>query len=167
MRSLARWPMGYAAILFMLVAGSGSVRTVAAQSVQSEAADRISGEWLVTEDIFGNPLYQKMTLKLENGKLTGEFGGDKLEGTVTRNALHFVARDEENNTEECTATLSGSSISGKLVSTDGSDARNKRESEFTATRPPATSTSPPQKHEFTPTVFQRQFSATNKPVLRI
>ncbi len=38
---------------------------------------------------------------------------------------------------------------------------------MTATRPPQPRKGPPQRHEFTPTVFYRQFSASNKPVLQI
>ena len=48
----------------------------------SQTADTINGEWLVTRDAYGNPLYHKMTLHLENGKVTGKFWRDKLEGTL-------------------------------------------------------------------------------------
>ena len=127
----------------------------------------VSGEWLVTRDLYGNPLYQRMTLKLENGKLSGVFAGDKLEGTLSGNALHFVARDEENNTSEFTGVLNGATITGKVVETDASDPKDKAEDEMTAVRPPEQLARPPKRHEFTPTTFYRQFSASNKPVLQI
>jgi len=58
----------------------------------AQSTDPISGEWLITRDMFGNTVYHKITLKLENGKVTGAFAsGKKLEGTVQGNSLHFIA----------------------------------------------------------------------------
>ena len=133
----------------------------------AQNAENISGEWLVTRDAYGNPLYHRMTLQLENGKITGKFWGDKLEGTVNENALHFVARDEQNNTAEVIATISGNKITGKVIEIDAANPSDKAENAMTATRPPERPSRPPLRHEFTPTVFYRQFSASNKPVLEI
>ena len=127
----------------------------------------ISGDWLITRDIYGNPAYQRMTLKLENGKLTGVFAGDKLEGILNGTSVHFLARDEQNDTSEFTGTFSGPNITGKVVETDASDPRDKSENQLTAVRAPERPAGPPKRHEFTPTVFYRQFSAANKPVLQI
>jgi len=127
----------------------------------------ISGEWLVTRDVFGNPAYQRMTLKAEGDKVTGVFAGDKLEGTLSCGALHFIARDEENNTSEFTGTFTGTTISGKVVETDASDPKDRSENTMTAVHAPAPRSAAPKRHEFTPTIFYRQFSASNKPVLQI
>ena len=133
----------------------------------TQNADTVNGEWLVTRDAYGYPLYHKMTLHLENGKLTGTFWGDKLEGTLNGNALHFVARDEQGNTAEVTGTFAGDIITGNVVEIDASNPADKAENAMTAARPPQHRTNPPQRHEFTPTVFYRQFSASNTPVLQI
>jgi hypothetical protein len=51
--------------------------------VLAQSTDPISGEWLITRVTFGNTGYHKITLKLENGKVTGAFAsGKKLEGTL-------------------------------------------------------------------------------------
>ena len=134
-------------------------------AAQNPAA--ISGEWLVTQTLYGNPLYQRMTLTLQNGKLTGVVDGDKLEGTVNGNAIHFIARNEDNDTSEFTGVLNGGTIAGKVVGTDGSDPNEKTENELTATRAPERPAGPAKRHEFTPTVFYRQFSASNAPVLKV
>lgn len=63
---------------------------VLAPRVIAQKPESISGEWLVTRDVYGSPLYQRMTLTLQDGKLTGVFAGDKLEGTLNGNALHFL-----------------------------------------------------------------------------
>jgi len=133
----------------------------------AQSTDAISGEWLISRVVFGNTVYQKFTLKLANGKVTGAFAsGKKIEGTLQGNVLHFIARDE-NSTIECTATLSGGTISGKFVETFPNDPKDVQENTIAATRMPAPRNGPPQRHEFTPTTFYREFSASPQPVLHI
>ncbi|HKW65465.1 MAG TPA: acetamidase/formamidase family protein [Candidatus Acidoferrum sp.] len=135
----------------------------------------MSGRWIVNADVYGTPIYYQLHLKEEAGKLTGDFSGDKLEGTVTGNAIHFVAKDENGGTEECTATLKDGIVSGALagtlsgtcVFTDASDKEHPEKHAFTATLAPERRAGPAKRHEFTPTVFYRQFSGTNKPVLTV
>lgn len=127
----------------------------------------VSGNWLVKADIFGTPVYFPLQLKDEGGKLTGKLGGYKLEGTIAGNAVHFVAKGDDGGTEECTATLSGGVISGTVIRTDPDDPAHPNRYTFTASLPAPRRAGPPQRHEFTPTVFYRQFSAANKPVLTI
>lgn len=140
---------------------------VLAARLAAQNPTTLNGEWLVTQTVYGNPLYQRMTLATQDGKLTGTFDRDKLEGTLNGNAIHFIARDEDNDTSEFTGVLNGSTISGKVVGTDGSDPREKTENEMTAIRAPERPAASAKRHEFTPTVFYRQFSASNAPVLKI
>jgi acetamidase/formamidase len=151
-----------AAFLLLLICAA-----LACRPQSAPLKDAISGDWLVTREMFGNPAYFRMKLKLADGKVTGEVAGDKVEGTLTGNALHLVSRDEDNNTSEFNGTLDRGEIRGTLVETDAGDPSHKRESQFTAVRPPSPRPGPPQRHEFTPTTFYRQFSAANKPVLEI
>src|SRR6185295_3382654 len=133
----------------------------------AQSTDPISGEWLITREVFGNTQFHKVTLKLENGKVTGAFAsGKKLEGRLQGNALHFIARDGF-STIECTGTVSGGKISGKFLETFTSDPKEVLDNPITATRMPAPRSGPPQRHEFRPTIFYREFSASPSPVLRI
>jgi len=138
-----------------------------APGVTAQSAGSISGEWLITRDAYGNPLYQRMTLTVQDGKVSGLFDGDKLDGTLTGSALHFVSRDEDNDTSEFTGVFNGMTITGKVVETDASDLREKSENEMTATRAPERPAGSPKRHDFTPTAFYRQFSAANEPALKI
>jgi amidase len=108
-----------------------------------------------------------MTFTLQNGKLTGVFAGDKLEGTLNGNAIHFIAHDKDNDTSEFTGVFDGTTITGKVVETDGNDPKEKSEDEMSAVRAPERPSGTPTRHEFTPTIFYRQFSASNTPVLKI
>src|SRR5437870_13671825 len=96
-------------LLFFLVF-SGIVSANGSQALDAQDAARtsnasVSGRWIVNADVFGTPLFYQMHLKEEAGKLMGDFAGDKLEGTITGNSIHFVAKDEQGGTEECTATV--------------------------------------------------------------
>ena len=52
------------------------------------AQTSVSGRWMSTADFYGSPLNFPLELKQDGDKITGEFGGDKLEGTLTGNALN-------------------------------------------------------------------------------
>lgn len=126
-----------------------------------------AGKWMSSVDIFNSQIYMTIDLKQEDRKLTGKFGNDALEGTVDGNSYHFLAKDENGGTEEVTGRLEGGTLRGDVIETPGSDPKHPFRYTFTATLVKTRSAAPPQRHEFTPTVFYRQFSPFNKPVLTI
>lgn len=123
MQSRIRWVASWFVLspMCMVITCRAALAAAVQESQSALTQDAVSGEWLIMRDAYGSPLYQKMTLKLENGKVTGNLAGDKLEGTLVGNALHFIARDEDHNTSEFTGTLSAGTITGTIVETDGSD----------------------------------------------
>ena len=128
----------------------------------------LSGRWIITTDYLGTPLNFAMDLTQNGEKLTGNFEGDKLEGTLNGNSLHFLANDDQGGSEEATATVQGNSMSGSLVFVYGSSPSHPFTVLFTAKLAAAhTATATPKRHEFTPTVFYRQFSPHNQPVLTV
>jgi len=136
-------------------------------------APDLTGPWVVNADLWGSPIFYRLELKDDAGKLTGILGGDKLEGTVTGNSVHFLAKDEEGGSEECSATIkllahsSSAEFSGRLTFIDAANPSNPVTHTFIATPAPKRSSAPPQRHDFTPTTFYRQFSALNAPVLHV
>jgi amidase len=162
----------YVAILLidtLLLASSPGLG--AAQSA-SHATD-LTGHWIVKADLWGSPIFYRLELKDDAGKLTGDFGGDKLEGTITANSVHFLAKDEEGGSEECTATIrpladySSAELSGTFIFINAGNPSHPATHTFTATLAPKRSSAPPKHHDFTPTTFYRQFSALNAPVLHV
>jgi len=157
-------------LLVLLVPGLLTVhhsRAHAGQNPAGAANAAVSGRWTITADFYGTPLYFPLELNQAEGKLTGKFGGDKLEGTISGNSVHFVAKDDQGGTEECQATVNGSAMSGSIVFTDADDREHPSTHEFTGTVVPQRRAGTPERHEFTPTTFYRQFSPLNKPVLTI
>ena len=154
-----------AAVVFVVGLLGASSAVIAQEAARPGAG--VSGKWLVTADFNGTPLFFRMELKEEAGNLTGEFGGDKLTGTLEDKAIHFVAKDDQGGTEECTASLKDGALSGTLIFTDADDREHPETHMFTATLAPQRKPGPPKRHEFTPTTFYRQFSQANKPVLTV
>ncbi len=141
----------------------GSYRPASAQ----ETKGTLTGRWLVTADFHGTPLYFKLELTQQNDKLSGNFDGDKLEGTATGTSIQFVAKGEHGGSEKVSAILRGMSMSGTAIFIDSDNPDHAESHEFTAALVPPRPTGPAKHHEFVPTTFYRQFSPLNKPVLTI
>jgi acetamidase/formamidase len=130
-------------------------------------APSLTGKWFTASDFWGTPINYPMELTQQGDKLTGEFGGDKLEGTLTGNAIHFLAKDDRGGTEELTGIVQAGAISGTIVFIDGDDKDHPTSHKFTATPVPQRRAGPPQRHDFVPAAFYRQFSPLNPPVLTV
>ena len=153
--------------LLVALCGGYSVYAQEAQKAAPPAGGAISGHWTVTSDFHGTPLYFKLELEQQGEKLTGNFDGDKLEGTVSGSAVQFLAKDDHGGSEDVKATLRGGTLSGTVVFVNGDDPTHPETHPFTAMLVPARPSGPAKRHEFTPTVFYRRFSPENKPVLTV
>src|SRR5690349_10539565 len=100
------------------------------------AQPAVNGRWFVVADFFGTPINFTMELKQEGAKLTGEFGGDKLEGTLNGDSIHWVAKDENGGTEELTGTIQAGAMSGSIVFVNSDDKEHPAKHQFTATPVP-------------------------------
>ena len=127
----------------------------------------LTGRWFVSSDFHGTTLYFQLELTQQGDKLTGKFDGDKLEGTVSGNTVHFVSKDEQGGSADATATLKGNVMTGKAVTMDPDNPGHPETYEFTATLIPPRPSGPAKHHEFAPSIFYRQFSPFNKPVLTV
>jgi hypothetical protein len=121
----------------------------------------------VTQDFFGAPRYARLQLEQNGSKLSGELNGDKLEGTVSGSTIHFVARNQSKDTFEVQGTFTQGILTATMVATDSANRDHPYTFSVTAKPAPPLEHRAPQRHDFTPTVFYRQFSALNKPVLTI
>src|SRR5262245_571694 len=55
----------------------------------------VAGDWLLTEDVYGTPFHQRLTLKLDGTALTGTVGRRALEGAATGNAIQFTIKNAD------------------------------------------------------------------------
>jgi amidase len=134
---------------------------------QSQNLSDLTGRWIVQTQFYETPVLFTLKLKQDGDNLTGDFDGDKLEGTFKNNSVTFHAQDPEGGFENVQATLQGNIFTGKLEIAFDSDIAHPTTHDFTATFVAPRPTGPPQRHEFVPTTFYRQFSPNNKPVLTV
>lgn len=128
----------------------------------------LTGTYVLTEDFFGTPRLMKLQLEQQGNKVTGSLAnGDKYEGTVEGKTLHLTSRNKENDTFDVKATADGQTLNGTMVAIEAAHPEHPYTFTFTGKLLATPASRAPKTHEFTPTVFYRQFSALNKPVLTI
>ncbi len=122
----------------------------------------VSGDWELAYKYLGDVNYARLTLKVNDGKLSGMLLNVlKVEGAADHEHVTFSAtRTNGNAFADFTGTLSGDFLGGT------GHWVGKREITWTAKRA-ATPPSAPQVHDFEPTEFHRFFSDAIKPALRI
>jgi len=151
----------FLALLFCLAA------SCLALGQQPETTD-LSGNWLITADLFGTTIYERMDLSQSGKNVTGKYTGDKItSGEAVGTTLHLLATSDDGSTSDVNARLEGTTLTGTAIQTDPKDKEHPTKYMFTAKRIEPVQHLAPQHHEFTPTVFYRQFSPNNKPVLTI
>jgi amidase len=133
----------------------------------AEAGGSLAGSWLVTADLHGTPIYGRLDIEQQGPKITGQFYGDKFEGSLDGSTIHFVAKDDSGGTSKVDAALKSGVLSGTVVETDAADESHSDRYSFTAISIRPEHRGAPVRHEFTPSVFYREFSASNKPVLYV
>jgi amidase len=131
------------------------------------ASEPLASHWLVTADRHGTPIYGRLDIEVQGQKITGEYFGDKIEGSLDGSAIHFVAKDSSGGTSKIDGALKGSVLSGTVVETDTEDDSHPDRYSFTAIPIRQEHRTTPVHHEFAPSAFYREFSASNKPVLTV
>src|SRR5262245_17061409 len=84
---------------------------------------------------------------------------------MTGSTIKFTAKNGDTS-DEYAGTLAADGMTGVLTRTEKDDP-NPFKTTWVARRLPAKRAGPPRRHDFVPTSFHRQFSATSPPVLRI
>ena len=144
-----------------------ALAALAVPTLAQQPQPAITGKWIMTAEIFGSPTYLTMELKQEGDKLSGTYTGDKFEGTLSGDSLHLLATSDSGVTSDVNATVKDGVISGTSIETDPADKTHPLKYSFTATLAPVLKHRIPQRHEFAPTIYYRQFSPFNKPVLTV
>lgn len=162
---MTRFPV--LAVLLVAIAFSANAQQHDSTTAPAQANGPLTGRWVITADYLGTPVTAGMELTQQRDKLSGNFQGDKLEGSVTGNSLHFLAKDDQGGSEDVTATFQGDTMSGTVIWIDGGNPGHPAKVPFTAKLREPRPSGTPKTHEFQPTTFYRQFSPANKPVLTV
>jgi len=112
--------------------------------LHAQQQNSVAGRWILNADFYGTPLIFQLEMKQQGDKVTGDFGGDKLEGTVSGNAMHFLAKDESGGSEELKGTIQGDTLTGTIVFVDGGNPSRPATHAFTAKMVPPPRPGPPR-----------------------
>jgi len=141
------------------------IAVVCLASTAALAQGTIAGDWLLTQDMYGNPLHRRLSLTVDGNNVSGTLDRQAIAGTISGTTIQFAIKTAT-VTVDFTGAISGDGLSGSVVRT-ASDDPTPFKTTWTAHRIPPRRAGPPQRHEFVPTAFHRQFSASTAPVLRI
>jgi amidase len=120
----------------------------------------------MTADFFGVTRFFRLDLTEQSGSLTGTYNGAKLTGKLAGSRLELTGKGEGGETVDLTGTVDDSKISGSVIIADPQDPAPLKFS-FDAVHATPITRAAPRRHEFTPTVFYRQYSPFYKPVLTV
>jgi acetamidase/formamidase len=132
-----------------------------------------TGEWELTTLFFGVPLSERLTLRVDKGKVTGTLRhrGKNLPvtGRLDGETLVFEYAGDDGSRNLYEGRTQGAELSGRYTATGGENWGENPPAEWHARKAAAASERPaaPRTLDFEPTEFSRVFSATVPPVLRI
>jgi len=146
---------------------------VAAAAFGQAPGANLTGEWELTTLFFGVPLAERLTLKVEKGKLTGSVShrgkSMPVSGRVDGETVSFEYKGDDGSRNLYEGRIQGAELTGRYTATGGESWGETPPAEWRARRAAAASDKPasPRTLDFEPTEFSRVFSATVPPVMRI
>ena len=150
-------------LMAMMLVGTMSPGTTHASASTVEAG---AETWVVSTDLWGNPLYQSLILTRDGERLGGTLDGDPITGTQTGSTVRFTTTDADQRVSVFEGTIVGEMMSGNSDQADTHDAGKRAQHAFVARRIPARSGGP-RRHVYTPTDYSNLFSPHRAPVLTI
>ena len=129
----------------------------------------LSGEWVLTTTIFGAVSGERLTLSVEQGKITGSIYQRRsvpVTGTVEGDRVRFEYKDRDGSTSAYDGRLKDGILSG-TVTFSGESWGATPASPWSARRAAVDKPPAPRTVDFEPKEFHRVFSSTIAPVLRI
>ncbi|MGE5412843.1 MAG: acetamidase/formamidase family protein [Syntrophomonadaceae bacterium] len=148
----------------------GIVVFLAAASAAAAASPAdVSGEWELTEQIFGYGRAARLELTVVDGTIKGTLasGGKKaVTGTVSGDRVRFQWKDEGGIVAAYDGRLRDATMSGTVTYT-GEKWAPTPPSPWTAKRAATDRPASPRTLDFDPKEFHRTFSAATPPALRI
>ncbi len=141
--------------------GQGTVRGVPAS---------LNGEWVLTTQILGVPMSERLALQVEGAKLAGSlnrWGNDHaIEGTWNGQEMRFEVKGKGGPRSTYTGTLAEGVLSGRAT-LEGDRPEDTIHTTWRAQRIPARPPGPPRTYDFEPKEFHRTLSSTTSAVLHI
>jgi amidase len=122
--------------------------------------------WVLVTDLWGNRIYQTLTLNDDGNQMTGNLDQDALTGSRKGTTITFSTGDAANSSA-FTGIVAGDTITGTADMPDTNNRSARAKHSFTARRIPDRSAGPPKRYDFIPTDYSNSFDPHRAPVLTI
>ncbi len=134
----------------------------------AQSTNDLSGEWVLTTNVYGESLSERLSLKLDKGELSGTLFRDEgtaLKGTLKGQEILFSFKESGGDRSEYKGRITGDALAGEYTSigTNG----DRTTGTWSAKRIPTPASGGPHRVEFAPKTFYRAFSSATEPVLHI
>lgn len=150
----------FAVLLLIFALSHVTVSKASVQGVQPSQSADISGHWVFSAVVLGEPVGGRLIFKVDGEKLTGTGDGLSLFGKLQEGKLEFGLWAQARPV----ATFKGTIENGKL---SGTVNLRGQPGTWTAQRPSTHPPDAPRFHNFEPKQFHRVFSGAIDPVLKI
>ena len=150
----------------ILVVGLFATATARAAAAPQPSAPDLSGDWILTTQVYGEPLNELLALKVENGKVTGKVAGRDVTGEVTGDRVRFQYNDTDGTLNVYEGKVKDGRLSGTVTITQEPWGKSPVMA-WAARRPATGKPAAPRTLDFEPKQFHRVFSSSIAPVLTI
>lgn len=131
------------------------------------AAAPVTESWLMTTDLWGNPIYQSLELEISGERIAGTFDGDPLHGATTAGEIRFSVTDSSGRRFDFAGRRNGDRIVGTAEHPDTQATARRVVHDFVARRIPDRPAGAARTHTFAPKDYSNEFSPHRAPVLMI
>ncbi|WLT31373.1 acetamidase/formamidase family protein [Geothrix sp. PMB-07] len=131
------------------------------------AAAQTPETWVVKVDLWGNPLYQLLTVRQDKDQLQGDLDGDAVRGQRLGATVAFTATDSNKGAYVYAGKVDQGLMRGTADFPDSNHPERRLSHAFTARRLPERPAGGPHRYEFTPTDYSNSFNPHREPVLTI
>ncbi|MEI8599838.1 hypothetical protein P4S55_00890 [Shewanella sp. PP-Sp27a-2] len=124
-------------------------------------------QWLLTADLWGNPVYGTLTLTSKGDNLSGDIDGDKLSGHRQGTSLTFESTDANGAVYHYEGKMQDNTIEGIADFPDTNHPNVRVKHAFSARKIATRPEGQPRRYEFMPTNYSNLFDPHRTPVLTI
>jgi acetamidase/formamidase len=139
-----------------------------ATRVAAQPSPGLSGEWLLTSEVYRVKLGERLSLKVDGNAISGSLLREQavvVEGTLDGAKVHFRFKESDGTQNEYRGEVDGGVLSGEYSSVAPSGERTS--GRWSARRFATNPNAGPHTHEYVPREFPREFSSTLAPVLHL
>jgi amidase len=150
----------FAALLLIFALSHVTMLKASVQAVQPSQPADISGHWVFSAVVLGEPVGGRLIFKVDGEKLTGTGDGLSLFGKLQEGKLEFGLWAQTRPVATFKGTIENVKLSGTVT-------LRGQPGTWTAQRPSTRPPDAPRFHNFEPKQFHRVFSGAIDPVLKI